>query len=48
MIILLNLFKVRARAVEVIFVCFFREPRSLLSRERDMFHRQTFEVRQPL
>ena len=28
----------------VIFVCCFRDPRGLLSRERDMFRRQTFEV----
>ena len=40
----LNLFKVRARAAKVIFVCCFRDPRGLLSRERDMFRRQTFEV----
>ena len=37
MIIFLNLFKVRARAAKVIFVCCFRDPRGLLSRERDMF-----------
>ena len=37
MIIVLNLFKVRARALKVIFVCCFRDPRGLLSRERDMF-----------
>ena len=41
---LFNLFKVRARAAWVIFVCCFRDPRGLLSRERDMFRRQTFEV----
>ena len=46
--IFLNLFKVRARAAKVIFVCCFRDPRGLLSRERDMFRRQTFEVWQPL
>ena len=40
----LNLFKVRARAAKVIFVCCFRDPRGLFSRERDMFRRQTFEV----
>ena len=44
MIIFLNLFKVRARAAKVIFVCCFRDPRGLFSRERDMFRRQTFEV----
>ena len=44
MIIFLNLFKVRARAAKVIFVCCFRDPRGLLSRERDMFRRQTFEA----
>ena len=44
MIIFLNLFKVRARAGYVIFVCCFRDPRGLLSRERDMFRRQTFEI----
>ena len=46
MIIFLNLFKVRVRAakLKVIFVCCFRDPRGLLSRERDMFRRQTFEV----
>ena len=44
MIIFFNLFKVRARAALVIFVCCFRDPRGLLSRERDMFRRQTFEV----
>ena len=38
----LNLFKVRA--AKVIFVCCFRDPRGLLSRERDTFRRQTFEV----
>ena len=27
-----------------IFVCCLRDPRGLLSRERDMFRRQTFEV----
>ena len=37
----LNLFKVHARAAEIIFVCCFRHPRT---RERDMFRRQTFEV----
>ena len=35
--IFLNLFKVRARAAKVIFVCCFRDPRGLLSREPDMF-----------
>ena len=30
------------------FFCCFRDPRGLLSRERDMFRRQTSEVRQPL
>ena len=44
LIIFLNLFKVRVRAAKVIFVCCFRDPRGLLSRERDMFRRQTFEV----
>ena len=44
MIIFLNLLKVRARAEKVIFVCCFRDPRGLLSRERDMFRRQTFEA----
>ena len=39
-----NLFKVRARAANVIFVCCFRDPRGVLSREGDMFRRQTFEV----
>ena len=48
MIIFLNLFKVRVRAAKVIFVCCFRDPRGLLSRERDMFRRQTFEVWQRL
>ena len=38
------LFKVRARAAKVIFVCCFRDSGGLLSRERDMFRRQTFEV----
>ena len=37
MIFFLNLFKVRARAAKVIFVCCFRDPRGLLSREPDMF-----------
>ena len=41
----LNLFKVRARDAKAIFVCCFRDPRGLLSRERDTFHRQTIEVR---
>ena len=41
MIIIWNLFKVRARAAAVTFVCCFRELRSLLSRERDMFRHQT-------
>ena len=40
----LNLFKVRARAAKIILACCFRDPRGLLSRERDMFRRQTFEV----
>ena len=40
----LNLFKVRARAAKVIFVCCFRDPCGLLSQERDMFRRQTFDV----
>ena len=44
MIIFFNLFKVRARAALAIFVCSFRDLRGLLSRERDMFRRQTFEV----
>ena len=44
MIVFLNLFKVRARAAKVIFVSCFHDPRGLLSRERDMFRRQTFEV----
>ena len=44
MIIILNLFKVRSRAAKVIFVRRFRDPRGLLSRDRDMFRRQTFEV----
>ena len=48
MIIFLNLFEARARAAKGIFVCCFRDPRGLLSRERDMFRRQTFEVWQPL
>ena len=48
MIIWLNLFKVRARVAKVIFVCCFRDPRGLLSRERVMFRRQTFGVWQPL
>ena len=39
-----NVFKVRARAAWVIFVCCFLDPCGLLSRERDMFRRQTFEV----
>ena len=40
-----NLFKVRARAATVIFVCCFSDPRVLLSRgERDIFCLQTFEV----
>ena len=46
-----NFFKIYlkfARAAKVIFVCCFRDPRGLLSRERDMFRRQTFEVWQPL
>ena len=42
--IFFNLFKFRAPAAKVIFVCCFRDPRGLLSRERDMFRRQTFEV----
>ena len=33
--IFLNLFKVRARPAKVIFVCCFRDPRGLLSSERD-------------
>ena len=40
----LNLFQVRAPAAKVIFVCCLRDPRGLLSRERDMFRLQTFEV----
>ena len=44
MIIILDLFKVLTRAAKVIFVCRFRDPRGLLSREHDMFRRQTFEV----
>ena len=44
MIIFLNLFKVHARAAKVIFVCCFRDRRGLLSRERDMFRPETFEV----
>lgn len=40
----LNLFKVYARAAMVIFVCCFRDPRGLISRECDMFCRHTFEV----
>ena len=36
--------KVRVRAAKVIFVFCFRDPRGLLSRERDMFRRQTVEV----
>ena len=43
MIIFLNLFKVRARAAKVIFVCCFRDPRGLFSRERDMFRRKKFK-----
>lgn len=42
--IFLNLFKTHARAAKVIFVFCFRDPRGLLSRERDMFRRQKFEV----
>ena len=41
MIIIWNLFKVRLRAAAVTFACYFRDPRSLLSRERDMFRHQT-------
>ena len=41
MIIIWNLFIVRARAAAVTFACYFRGPRSLLSRERDMFRHQT-------
>ena len=41
MIIISNLFKVRLRAAAVTFACYFRDPRSLLSRERDMFRHQT-------
>ena len=37
-----------ARAAKVIFVCCFRDSRGLLSREHDVFRRQTFEVWQPL
>ena len=33
--IFLNLFKVLARAAKVIFVCCFRDPRGLLSSDRD-------------
>ena len=44
MIILLNLFKVGARGAKIIFFRCFRDPRGLLSRERDMFRRQPFEV----
>ena len=40
----LNLFKVRALAAKVVFVCCSHDPRGLLSRERDMFRPQTFEV----
>ena len=36
------LFKVRARAAKVIFVCCFSDPRA--SRGRDMFRYETFEV----
>ena len=39
MIIIRNLFKVRARAATGTFACCFRELRSLL--ERDMFRHQT-------
>ena len=41
MIIIWNLFKVRLRAAAVTFACYFRDPLSLLSRERDMFRYQT-------
>ena len=41
MIIFFSLFKVLARAAWVIFLCCFSDPRGLLSRERDMFRRQT-------
>ena len=33
-----------ARAAMVIFVCCFRDPRGLISRECDMFCRYSFEV----
>ena len=49
MIIIWNLFlKVRARGATVVFVCRLLDPRGPLSRERDMFRRQIFEVWQPL
>ena len=44
MITSLNLLKVRALASVAIFVYCFRDPRGLLSRERDMFLRQAVEV----
>ena len=37
-------FTARPLSALVIFVCCFRDPRGLLSREHDMFRRQTFEV----
>ena len=37
-------FTARPLSALVIFVCSFRDPRGLLSREHDMFRRQTFEV----
>ena len=44
MITFLNLFKVRALAAVLIFVCCLSDPRGLLSRECDMFLRQAVEV----
>ena len=48
MMIIWNLLKVPTRAMKVIFICCFRDARGLLSRERDIFRRQTFEVWQQL
>ena len=40
MIIIWNLFTIRAHAAKVTFVCCFRDPTELLLRERDMFLHQ--------
>ena len=48
MMIIWDLLKVRTPSMKIIFICYFRDTRGLLSRERDIFRRQTFEVWQQL